>query len=60
MADEDPVLDDVGEGHPAEDLREVVEEEAVAGVLAPQLRLEAVLAVEQGRLVVAAVNVHLK
>ena len=27
VADEDPLLDDVGEGHPAEDLGEVVGEE---------------------------------
>ena len=60
VADEDPLLDDVGEGHPAEDLCEEVWEEPVAGVLSPQLGLEAVLAVQHGRLVVAAVDEDLK
>ena len=60
MADEDPLLDDVGERHPAEDLGKEVGEEPVAGVLSPQLGLEAVLAVQYGRLVVAAVDEDLK
>ena len=60
MADEYPVLDDVGEGHPAEHLGEVVGQEPVAGIFPPELRLEAVLAVQHGRLVVAAVDEHLK
>ena len=59
MADEDPLLDDVGERHPAEDLGEEVWEEPVAGVLSPQLGLEAVLGVQEGRLVVAAIDVEL-
>ncbi len=51
-------VDHMGNGHPLEDLGDVFEQEEVIGILAQQLLVEPVLDVDDGGLVVAAVDVH--
>ena len=59
MHDQDPPVDEVGEGHPAEDLGEVPVHEVVPAALGAALLGEAVAEVQRRALVVAAVHKHL-